>query len=199
MRPDGAVGNSELVVRPFRRCGATAPAPEARPVSITRPDAALDAIAERHLPDQGQYDVARAERQRSRRHPQRHRALTRRQVDVSLDGQPHGEAVRRECRRHAGRLHRRRRHRRRDEDRHGGQSLLDGRAGPGIVRITSPAGKLLGTINLPIYGGEPKRQTCSTNEAFGGPDGRTLFIAGCDSVYTIQLKTPGIVPAHNVK
>ena len=70
---------------------------------------------------------------------------------------------------------------------------------PGIVRITSPAGKLLGTINLPIYGGEPKRQICSTNVAFGGADGRTLFIAGCDSVYTIQLKTPGIVPAHNVK
>ena len=71
-------------------------------------------------------------------------------------------------------------------------------AGPGIVRITSPAGKLLGTINLPIYGGEPKRQICATNEAFGGPDGRTLFIAACDAVYTIQLKTPGIVPAHNV-
>ena len=69
-------------------------------------------------------------------------------------------------------------------------------AGPGIVRITSPAGKLLGTINLPIYGGEPKRQICATNEAFGGSDGRTLFIAGCDSVYTIPLKTPGIVPAH---
>jgi hypothetical protein len=25
-----------------------------------------------------------------------------------------------------------------------------------------------------------------------GPDSRTLFNAGCDSVYTIQLKTPGI-------
>jgi hypothetical protein len=23
-------------------------------------------------------------------------------------------------------------------------------------------------------------------------------MAGCDSVYTIQLKAPGIVPAHNV-
>ena len=73
-----------------------------------------------------------------------------------------------------------------------------GGAGPGIVRITSPTGTLLGTINLPIYGGEPKRQICSTNEAFGGADGRTLFIAGCDSVYTIQLKILGIVPALNV-
>ena len=80
-----------------------------------------------------------------------------------------------------------------------GNVYSSGGAGPGIIRITSPAGKLLGTINLPIYGGEPKRQICSTNEAFGGPDGRTLFIAGCDSVYTIQLKTPGIVPAHDVK
>jgi gluconolactonase len=80
-----------------------------------------------------------------------------------------------------------------------GNVYSSGGAGPGIVRITSPAGKLLGTINLPIYGGEPKRQICSTNEAFGGTDGRTLFIAGCDSVYTIQLKIPGIVPAHDVK
>jgi len=80
-----------------------------------------------------------------------------------------------------------------------GNVFSTGGAGPGIVRITSPAGKLLGTINLPIYGGEPKRQICATNEAFGGPDGKTLFIAGCDSVYTIQLKTPGVVPAHEVK
>jgi len=80
-----------------------------------------------------------------------------------------------------------------------GNVYSSGGAGPGIIRITSPAGKLLGTINLPIYGGEPKRQICSTNEAFGGADGRTLFIAGCDSVYTIQLKIRGIVPAHDVK
>jgi len=71
-------------------------------------------------------------------------------------------------------------------------------AGPGIIRITSREGKLLGTINLPIYGGEPKKQICATNEAFGGPDGKTLFIAGCDAVYTIQLKTAGIVPANEV-
>ena len=79
-----------------------------------------------------------------------------------------------------------------------GNVFSTGGAGPGIIRITSPAGKLLGTINLPIYGGEPKRQICATNVAFGGSDGRTLFMAGCDSVYTIQLKTPGFVPAHNV-
>jgi gluconolactonase len=72
-------------------------------------------------------------------------------------------------------------------------------AGPGIIRITSPEGKLLGTINLPIDGGEPKKQICATNEAFGGKDGRTLFIAACDAVYTIPLKTAGIVPANEVK
>jgi gluconolactonase len=72
-------------------------------------------------------------------------------------------------------------------------------AGPGIIRITSPEGKLLGSINLPIYGGEPKKQICATNEAFGGRDGKTLFIAGCDAVFTIQLKTSGIVPANEVK
>jgi gluconolactonase len=69
-----------------------------------------------------------------------------------------------------------------------GNVFSTGGAGPGIIRITSPAGKLLGTINLPIYGGEPKRQICATNVAFGGPDGRTLFMAGCDSVYSIELK-----------
>jgi len=72
-------------------------------------------------------------------------------------------------------------------------------AGPGVVRITSPEGKLLGTINLPIYGGEPKKQICATNVAFGGRDGKTLFIAGCDAVYTIQMKTTGIVPANEIK
>src|SRR4029078_3594569 len=80
-----------------------------------------------------------------------------------------------------------------------GNVYSSGGAGPGIIRITSPTGKLLGTINLPSYGGERKRQICSTNEAFGGTDGRTLFIAGCDSVYTIPLKIRGIVPAHDVK
>ena len=79
-----------------------------------------------------------------------------------------------------------------------GNLFSSGGAGPGIIRITSLDGKLLGTINLPIYGGEPKKQICATNEAFGGPDGKTLFIAGCDTVFTIQLKTPGVVPAHNV-
>ena len=63
--------------------------------------------------------------------------------------------------------------------------------GPGIVRITSPAGKLLGFINLPIYGGEPKKQICATNVAFGGAGGHDLFIAACDAVYRIRLLSAG--------
>ena len=78
-------------------------------------------------------------------------------------------------------------------DTHGNIFSCSG-AGPGIVRITSPAGKLLGYLNMPIYGGEPKRQICATNDAFGGPDGRSLFITACDAIYKIQLKTVGIVP-----
>jgi gluconolactonase len=75
-----------------------------------------------------------------------------------------------------------------------GDIFSSGGAGPGIIRITSPEGKLLGFLHLPIYGGEPKKQICATNDAFGGPDGRTLFIAACDVVYKIQLRTVGIVP-----
>lgn len=75
-----------------------------------------------------------------------------------------------------------------------GDIFSTGGAGPGIIRITSVAGKLLGFLRLPIYGGEPKKQVCATNDAFGGADGRTLFIAACDRVYAIRLRTEGIVP-----
>lgn len=63
--------------------------------------------------------------------------------------------------------------------------------GPGIVRITAPSGQLLGLLNLPIYGGEPKRQICATNVAFGGPAGTDLFITACDAVYRIRLRIAG--------
>jgi gluconolactonase len=68
-------------------------------------------------------------------------------------------------------------------------------AGPGVIRITSPEGKLLGLLNLPIVGGEePKKQICATNLAFGG-DGKDLYVAACDAVYKIRLETPGIIAA----
>jgi gluconolactonase len=67
-------------------------------------------------------------------------------------------------------------------------------AGPGVIRITSPAGKLLGFLNLPVVGGrEPKRQICATNLAFGG-DGRDLYVSACEVVYKIRLKAQGIIP-----
>jgi gluconolactonase len=65
-------------------------------------------------------------------------------------------------------------------------------AGPGIVRITAPTGTLLGYLNLPTYGGEPKRQICATNVAFGDADDKSLFITACDAVYKIRLKVAGI-------
>jgi gluconolactonase len=64
-------------------------------------------------------------------------------------------------------------------------------AGPGIVRITAPSGRLLGYLNLPIYGGEPKRQICATNVAFGDADNESLFITACDAVYKIRLNVAG--------
>jgi len=65
-------------------------------------------------------------------------------------------------------------------------------AGPGVVRISAPDGKVLGYLRLPVDGSEPKRQICATNVAFGGPDNKTLFIAGCDALYSVQMKVPGI-------
>jgi len=67
-------------------------------------------------------------------------------------------------------------------------------AGPGIVRITSPAGTLLGYLNLPIVGGEPKRQICATNVAFGDLDAKSLYVTACDHVYRIRLKVGGVMP-----
>jgi len=67
-------------------------------------------------------------------------------------------------------------------------------AGPGIVRINAPSGTLLGYLHLPIYGGEPKRQICATNVAFGDRDGKSLYVTACDDVYRIRLKVAGVMP-----
>jgi gluconolactonase len=67
-------------------------------------------------------------------------------------------------------------------------------AGPGIVRITAPTGTLLGYLELPIYGSEPKRQICATNVAFGDADGKSIYITACDAVYRIRLKVAGMMP-----
>lgn len=67
-------------------------------------------------------------------------------------------------------------------------------AGPGVVRITAPSGQLLGYLNLPVYGGEPKRQICATNLAFGDADGKSLYITACDDVYRVRMKVAGVMP-----
>jgi gluconolactonase len=78
-------------------------------------------------------------------------------------------------------------------DVHGNVYSTNG-AGPGVIRITAPTGTLLGYLNLPVYGGEPKRQICATNVAFGDADGKGLYITACDVVYRIRLKVAGVMP-----
>jgi gluconolactonase len=57
--------------------------------------------------------------------------------------------------------------------------------GPGGLWIASPAGRRLGLLRLPE---DPH------NIAFGGDDGRTLFIAAQTSVYRVRLAVEGLRP-----
>ena len=65
---------------------------------------------------------------------------------------------------------------------------------PGEVRITSPEGKRLGTLELPQVGGEPRSQICATNVSFGDNDGKSLFITACTHLFRLRLETPGVLP-----
>jgi gluconolactonase len=78
-------------------------------------------------------------------------------------------------------------------DRQGNLYTTSG-AGPGEVRITSPEGRRIGVLELPILAGEPQAQVCATNVAFGGSENRTLYITACEHVYRIILNVPGIHP-----
>ena len=80
--------------------------------------------------------------------------------------------------------------RRRHEDRHARQCLFDQRRRARHRANHGADGTLLGYRNLPIYG-EPKRQICATNVAFG--DGKSLFITACDVAYEIRLKVAGLI------
>jgi gluconolactonase len=65
-------------------------------------------------------------------------------------------------------------------------------AQPGTVRITSPAGKLIGLLHMPTKGDEePRKTTCASSLAFGGDDAKTLYVAGCEYIYSIPLKAAG--------
>jgi gluconolactonase len=70
-------------------------------------------------------------------------------------------------------------------------------AGPGEVRITSPAGVRLGTLKLPILAREPRAQICATNVAFGDYDDKGLYITACEAVYRVQMRVAGIRPRPN--
>jgi sugar lactone lactonase YvrE len=64
----------------------------------------------------------------------------------------------------------------------------------GTVRITSPAGRLLGVLHLPKPGNaEPAKLICASSLAFGGDDAKTLYITACDDVYAISLRSPGLL------
>jgi gluconolactonase len=67
-------------------------------------------------------------------------------------------------------------------------------AGPGEVRIFSPAGVRLGTIKLPVSNREPRAQVCATNIAFGDRDGKGLYITACEHVYRVRMEVEGIRP-----
>ena len=63
---------------------------------------------------------------------------------------------------------------------------------PGTVRITSPAGKLLGLLHMPTLGNaEPRKTACASSLAFGGDDAKTLYITGCEFIYALPLLAPG--------
>ncbi len=64
----------------------------------------------------------------------------------------------------------------------------------GGVRITSPEGKHLGTLQLPIIVKEPRPRICATNVAFGDADSKGLYVTACSDVFRVQLKVPGIRP-----
>jgi len=74
-----------------------------------------------------------------------------------------------------------------------GDLYSSGGAGPGEIRISSPDGKHLGTIHMPIPAGEPKRQICATNLAFGDSDGKGLYITACEALYKIRVNSPGVI------
>jgi gluconolactonase len=57
--------------------------------------------------------------------------------------------------------------------------------GPGGIWIISPSGKHLGTILMP---------NVPANLAFGGADGKTLYIAAHTVLYRVQLKIAGVPP-----
>lgn len=62
---------------------------------------------------------------------------------------------------------------------------------PGVVQITSAAGKPLGRLHLPQPAYEPRPRVCATNVAFGDADGRGLYITACTHLFSLRMKVRG--------
>jgi gluconolactonase len=62
------------------------------------------------------------------------------------------------------------------------------------VWITSPEGKRLGTLELPVVASEPRPRIVGTNLAFGDADSKTLYITACTHLYRVRLKVAGVRP-----
>jgi gluconolactonase len=77
-------------------------------------------------------------------------------------------------------------------DQKGNLYTTTGGNGRGLVRITSPDGRELGQLQLPVELKEPRPRICATNVAFGDADSKGLYITACSNVYRLQLKTPGV-------
>ena len=67
---------------------------------------------------------------------------------------------------------------------------------PGIIQITSPAGKPIGRLHLPQPTGEPRARVCATNLAFGDADDRGLYITACTHVFKLRTKIAGVRPGQ---
>lgn len=65
---------------------------------------------------------------------------------------------------------------------------------PGVVRVTAPDGALLGLLHLPApVESEPRKTHCASSLAFGEDDARTLYIAACENIYAVPLRSPGVL------
>ena len=67
---------------------------------------------------------------------------------------------------------------------------------PGVIQITSPAGKPIGRLHLPQPTGEPRARVCATNLAFGDRDDRGMYVTACTHVFKLRLKIPGVRPGQ---
>jgi sugar lactone lactonase YvrE len=78
-------------------------------------------------------------------------------------------------------------------DRKGNLYTTTAGGGRSEVRITSPEGKQLGALQMPVELKEPRPRICATNVAFGDADSKGLYITTCSNVYRVQVKAPGVI------